>query len=1559
MKKALCCFSLLMIIMALVGGMAWAADCPSCGGTATGVGEGMGTMLDSYGTPLRYAVGTTGVLPIFAHDYDAVGTNSVADTTVPSVTSASGWSLGLDEYVNNCWEVKQYYKRRSTKGTESFSWSADDNARCGTNGNDPTFTHTVSIEWVGTNAITGPTTVYKDDCITLTTSSDPSGFNSKIRWYIRTGNAIDGYTYSNPSIGSGATLTYTCSTVGKITFVAVIAPFVYEMNCVYWPGNADDQNFAGAETFTVDVLPLPTSNPEGTKCETTGGGSGGCSTGTCGDSGDGGGDVSIQWRRPRVDPPNISVGGIGKDPAGQLCGDTQPSFMIVKSCNTLKWYFTSCEGADKIVGFPQKTTTEDTSLNPSIVTIGNWTLTRIGPSNASSWTYTAKDSDGTLYTFGSGPSTDENERISYPKLSRIDYPDNKYETFTADNPSGLTRIQYAPNGTIISTTEYDVDTNNRITSISGDDGNTTVVGYVEGSTTSGFPATIQLKDPSNNVLSTTTYTYNDDGRISQIDQNGKQTGYAYTKDSSGNVTDITVTNISASPQIVTQYTYGATTTTITQKHPTDSSKDQSTTTEFFIHNGEKTYVWKTTDPMGNVNRIGIYIPSGTTVTNKTQNDDYIFTTNPMLYGQPFKSVDLNGNVTQYAYNSSTGTVSIITYPDNTTETYTYYSDSSGNPTAYPRTVKNRRGNYTHYVRSTATLYRVDAIKTSEPVGGVEPSNWSSITADKEYTYYPSTDSHGQGGRVATESVPNVDGTTAQVTSYIYYETVNGNEKLRNGNTRTCYQYWNGSAYEDKYSYTSYDEAGRTLSLTDANNKSTYYTYDAKGRQLKTIYQNNPEIADESSYTCCNLQWTKDSDGRETHYAYDNAGRVTKIWTNITGQSETNPLITYVYDDFGKKSSFTTYSDDSTGRITSYSYNKQNRVTKIDYPGVLGDEEFGYTNTGQVQWKKDGDNYVTLYRYDTYYRLTNVYYNYTGSLANISYPGTADITYSYLNGTSMKSSVVDSTGTSSYGYDYKGRLISYTPPKPSGHGAITYTYNSLGQKTSQTNGSFVVNYAYYANGWLKDVKKGANLISSYTYDHVGNRVRVDYGNGTYQTYTLNSTDPRYQLDKIQYAYRCAAGQPIQIQGGIGLTRDNSGNPLTWSALDTSQNRIYSKVFSYDQMSRLDSTNYPSKGATDFQYDWVGNRTNPNTMEYNASDQLTRWSGEHRYEYDGRGNLIYEKSDAGTTQKTYAYTYSNLTSSITYAGVNKSSLMTWDAEGNRITFQSSTRTNDSDTFTFVYDPTSGIPAVVEETTPSGTYYYIREPVGELVARISSSGESETMQYYHFDELGSTQFITGSDGTVTDKYTYDAWGNVLSHVGNTQQPYMYVGSMGYYSHYNDGNLPYIQTGVRLYNAECGRYMQLDPIMLAGGLNLYRYAADNSMTNIDPSGLKPMGFFEKAYFCSQELLCYEAAVQSMIAVPMLVLRLAGLVGCAVAGPGYPECELVVQGLITVAHKTMSIAAGVTGAIYFGICMSQDCPQPYCQKALDEIKNKIEAMKIKYLKKIDDAVARWRKKGL
>jgi RHS repeat-associated protein len=125
-----------------------------------------------------------------------------------------------------------------------------------------------------------------------------------------------------------------------------------------------------------------------------------------------------------------------------------------------------------------------------------------------------------------------------------------------------------------------------------------------------------------------------------------------------------------------------------------------------------------------------------------------------------------------------------------------------------------------------------------------------------------------------------------------------------------------------------------------------------------------------------------------------------------------------------------------------------------------------------------------------------------------------------------------------------------------------------------------------------------------------------------------------------------------------------------------------------------------------------------------------------------------------------------------------------------------------------------------------FYIREPGGSLIARVSATIPT----YYHFDALGSTRLLTDSGGSVIDRYSYDAYGSLISH-GSIDQPYQYVGQLGYYTHHQQPELGLLQLGVRFYDPQVGRFTSRDPAK--EGLNWFVYVLNHPIKLSDPSGL------------------------------------------------------------------------------------------------------------------------------
>ena len=526
-----------------------------------------------------------------------------------------------------------------------------------------------------------------------------------------------------------------------------------------------------------------------------------------------------------------------------------------------------------------------------------------------------------------------------------------------------------------------------------------------------------------------------------------------------------------------------------------------------------------------------------------------------------------------------------------------------------------------------------------------------------------------------------------------------------------------------------------------------------------------------------------------------------------------------------------WKKDGNGKYAYYKY---------DIAGRLVAKLAGLVNAeGEITCGK-----VTAYAYDAWGRLEKVNYDYLSGESNPRWPldvpvsiVSGDVTYTYELpdghtdvGSRLRASMSDSSGTSEYTYDLLGRQKTYKPPVGLDPGFfVEYDYNSAGQKTriKITNGtttSYDVTYDYFANGWLKEVKYNGDMVASYEYDAVGNRLTQTNGNGTSTEYAYDTSDSRHFLNSITHKHGST------ILAAIDYTRDDSGNPLTMT------DSIGTWNYGYDANNRLVGAVPPNPvpeqpAGGPYEYDWVGNRVRPprdpnppsttNQMVYNKADQLVIWPGMHTYTYYGDGSLQYEKNAAGTSVlKSYTYTPDGLLSTATFNG--KTLANAWDADENRVGF-----TVNSTNHTFVYDTTAGIPAVIQEDC----VYYIREPSGKLLARIH---ESDGMRYYHFDALGSTRCLTNISGSVSDAYAYDAYGMLVSHTtsfSSVDQPYLYIGQFGYYSLTGELELNLLHLGLRCYDPLTARFITTDPAK--EGNSAYVYVLGCPTTKRDPTGL------------------------------------------------------------------------------------------------------------------------------
>jgi RHS repeat-associated protein len=379
--------------------------------------------------------------------------------------------------------------------------------------------------------------------------------------------------------------------------------------------------------------------------------------------------------------------------------------------------------------------------------------------------------------------------------------------------------------------------------------------------------------------------------------------------------------------------------------------------------------------------------------------------------------------------------------------------------------------------------------------------------------------------------------------------------------------------------------------------------------------------------------------------------------------------------------------------------------------------------------------------------------------------------------------------------------------------VEYFYDAVGRRERMIDSTgATTRYDYDPVGRLWKLRDdGGNQLVEYRYDAVGRLERVNKGNGTYTTYQYD--DVGQLLHLVNYA----------PDGGVNsrfdYTYDSRGRRKTMGTLDGAW------IYDYDATGQLTDADFtPAPGSPvaaqdlHYEYDAVGNRTrtvlNGVTTEYVANN-LNQYSsvGAVAYRYDADGNLTFDG------ERTYVYDQQNRLVRVSGpAGVNE---YEYDALGNRTgTVQNGQRTE------YLLDPT-GLVNVIAEFNASGVLtahnLYGLGLVGRAVA-------GPALHFYDFDGSGSTVSFISTAGAVLNDYHYDPFGGSLLRTGSASNPFEFSGQLGVE---RDASETYF-IRARHYTSTTGRFLQVDPLGLAGGdENHYRYVQNEPIGFADPQGL------------------------------------------------------------------------------------------------------------------------------
>lgn len=1063
-------------------------------------------------------------------------------------------------------------------------------------------------------------------------------------------------------------------------------------------------------------------------------------------------------------------------------------------------------------------------------------------------------------------------------LQKATYPDG-----------GVSFFQYE-NGRLISSTDqegyvttYTYDSAGRLIGMSDPLGNTTIFEY------DGTDLLRRITDPlgdkteftynsHGDVLTqtdalghTTTFTYNGNGKLlSKTDAKGQVTTYEYDKeDRLVRVVDplghITVNIYDGKGRLVQEVdALGYTRKLVydpVDRLIQDVLPDNSTLSYEYDAAGRQV---KITDSLGNVNQAS-YDDAGRLITatdplgNEVHREydgvgNVTVTKDPLgnrtkaefdFRGNPITVTSADGHVIHYAYNKNG---KLIRVDDSTAGTTAYeydansrlikVTDSEGNITENHYDAKGRLIRVTNpdggivlmqYDLMDHLISRTDAEGHTETFGYDAVGN---LVRKADAAGKATTMEYDALGRLLSVKDP-----LGRTEGYEYDGT--GKQKAftdANGNV-TRYEYdENGRLLVEidplshRTSY-SYDKQGRLLTVTDKLGYVTAYQYDAEGRVVQTTDALGNRRTQEYDPVGNRVRWT-DAKGNATTGAYDSMQRQTHV-TDALGRTNSygynlNGSVTIAVDPTGREIH---YTYDSLQRLvkvidpmqqqSSQTYDAMGRVVAVTDPQGSANQ-YTYDKNGRVLRETNAAGYVTEYSYDPRGLLTksingrrqsaDFTYNDAGQLIGFHDPD-GIVSYDY-DGNGNPITVTESTyksKTKSRKYDARNRVVEYTDVYGN---MLKYTYDEMGNLTKliYPDGK-TVTYRYDALGQMTYVQDWEDRVTTYRYDENGQLISTTRPDGSIEGRTYDAAGQLVLLRDI-----AADGTILQE---YAFSHDPSGN------VTSEQDKRYA----YDDAGRLIQA-----GDSRYAYDASGNLTVSQSvygasshsldMTYNADNRLATVNGQ-RVVNDEDGNLLQAPVNGQKTD----FVYDSRNRLVQAGGLR----YTYDAENLRISVTDATYgTNMAKTIRYVIDPEATLSQLLMETDEDGKVkaYYVYG-MG-LLGREASDG---SYAVYHYDRRGSTTVLTDVYGHVTDRYTYGAYGELLTKEGSTDQPFLYNGRDGVMTDSN--GLYYMRA--RYYSPEIKRFMNRDVVSgsVAEGqtLNRYSYVNGNPISYVDPFGLSRDG--------------------------------------------------------------------------------------------------------------------------